>query len=199
MKSLTFLFTLLLILTPQAEVLKYDITGYDRSLHSYKEVCEGLGHKELLLIEVVDALHLDCMGEKVSVKDFCLQNKDKAKGSLLRGYVNQKLNEVTCQYGSSAFVSIACDKRDKYLCAKPKLGCERLNKVYALSHELFEYSFIEKDVDNVLNCMYQRKDISKVEKVTTKILLPYQEKEVIDRDIFAFDKVKKLDREDSTL
>ncbi len=174
------------------EVLKYDITGYDRTLHSYKEVCEKLGHKELLMIDYVDALHLDCMGTKISVKDFCL--KDKQKKNLLRGFVNPRLKEVTCQYGTAAFVSIACDKRDKHLCSKPKQGCEKLNEIYALSHKLFEYSFVEKDVDNVLNCMYQRKDIPEIEKVTTKILLPYQEKEVIDRDIFAYDQVKKESR-----
>ena len=188
--SLAFLFSLL----NHAEVLKYDITGYDRTLHSYKEVCQKMGHKELLLIEVTDALHLDCMGSKVSIKDFCLQNTDKDKGSLLRGFVNQKLQEVTCQYGESAYVSIACDKRDKYLCQKPKESCERLSNVYALSHNLFEYSFIEKDVDDILNCVYQRKEIPGIEKVTTKILLPFQEKPIIDKDIFAHEKVKNRSR-----
>ncbi len=195
MKKWSIIFPLLLSLGTFGEVLKYDITGYDRTLHTYKEVCEKMGHKELLLIEVTDALHLDCMGSKVSVKDFCLQNTLKDKGNLLRGFVNQKLQEVTCQYGSSAYVSIACDKRDKYLCQKPKESCERLANVYALSHELFEYSFIEKDVDDILNCVYQKKDIPGIESVTTKILLPYQEKPIIDKDIFAFDKIKNESNE----
>lgn len=187
-----WIFLAILSMPTFGEVLKYDITGYNRTFHSYKEVCTKLGHKELLLVDYVDALHLDCMGTKVSVKDFCLQeNKGK---NLLRGFVNPRLQEVTCQYGTAAFVSIACDKRDKYLCVKPKEGCERLNKIYALSHKLIEYSFIEKDIDNVLNCMYQRNDMPEVEQVTTKILYPYQEKEVIDRDIFSLNQVKKHKR-----
>lgn len=184
-----WIFLVILSLPVFGKVLKYDITGYKRAYYSYKEVCTKLGLKELLLVDYVDALHLDCMGTKISVKDFCLQEN---KGhNLLRGYVNPRLKEVTCQYGSGAFVSIACDKRDKYLCAKPKEGCERLNKTYALSHKLVEYSLIEKDVDNVLNCMYQQDTLSEIEKVTTKILMPYQEKKVIDRDIFSLNEVKK--------
>jgi len=187
-----WIFLAFLSLPAFAEVLKYDITGYNRTFHTYKEVCTKLGHKELLLVDYVDALHLDCMGTKISVKDFCLQeNKGK---NLLRGFVNRRLKEVTCQYGSAAFVSIACDKRDKHFCTKPKEGCERLNKVYALSHKLIKYSFIEKDVDNVLNCMYQRRDLAEVERVTTKILMPFEEKEVIDKDIFSLNEVKNEKR-----
>lgn len=177
---------IILILTSnlsKAEVLKFDITGYDRTLHTYKEVCRKMGHKELLLVEQIDALHLDCMGHKVNVTQFCSKNKEKT--NLLRGFVNAQLKEVTCQYGQSAFLSVACDKRDKHLCSSPRKGCQILNEIYALEHNLFEYSFIEKDVDDVLNCMFQKKNLPELQKVTEKILLPFQEKEVIDRDLFA--------------
>jgi|GEM_PF-567465 len=167
-----------------AEVLKFDVSGYKRELYSYKLVCEKMGLKHLLMIDVIDPSNLDCMGKKVSIKKFCLQEVGESK--FLRGYINTKLSEVVCEKGNKAFLSIGCDKRDKRYCKAPMDGCMKLGKFFAHSHKLSHHSFVEKDVDNVLNCYFDFPELKKpVEKWS------FKEPEVIDKDIFAFDKVQK--------
>jgi len=185
-----FLFSLLFLFftnAPGAEVLKFDITGYKRELFSYKQVCEKMGHKDLLLVEPKNVMHMDCMGEIVNIKEFCAQVTPKE--DFLRGYINLKMKEVVCTRGKAAFLSIACDKRDKVYCEKPKEGCERLNKVYAAGHELEYHTFIEKDVDNVLNCFFQVAAVEKKKK--PRFIIPGEEETVIEPDLFSRKEIKK--------
>lgn len=149
--------------------------------------------KHLLLVEVLDPLHIDCMGNKVSVKDFCLKKLDDSqKEKFLRGYVNSKLGEVACEMGDEALVSIGCDKRDKNFCKEPAVGCSRLKKIYAHAHEVDYHSFIKKDVDDVLNCYFSLPLHMKAAKVKEVFdPLPFEEKPIIDRDIFEFDRNPK--------
>lgn len=142
------------------------------------------------MVDVLDPIHLDCMGEKVSVKDFCLKKINKEQ--FIRGYINSKLNEVACEMGSEAFLSIGCDKRDKHYCQNPIEGCRKLNKIFAYSHTLNHHSFNEKDVDNVLNCYYSLPVKLKQAKVRELPYPPFEQEPVIDEDLFEFDKVQKI-------
>jgi hypothetical protein len=172
-----------------AEVLKFDISGYKRDLHKYEEVCKEMGIKHLLLVEPIDPLHLDCMGNRISVKKFCLKKLGgEKKERFLRGYINKKLGEVVCEMGDEALVSIGCDKRDKHFCKEPAKGCAKLKKVYAHAHEVDYHSFIKKDVDNVLNCYFSLPIHMKAAKVKEVLdPLPFEEEPIIDKDIFGFD------------
>lgn len=172
-----------------AEVLKFDITGYKRDLYTYKAVCQEMGHKNLLLVEPKNVMHMDCMGEVVNIRSFC--QRVSPKETFLRGYINEKMKEVVCMHGKSAFLSIGCDKRDKVYCESPKEGCLRLNRIYAYSHQLEYHSFIEKDVDNVLNCHFQKKTTKLVKK--PRFVIPGEEPPVIEADLFSGKKVKKSD------
>lgn len=148
-----------------------------------------MGVNHALIIEVRNPLRIDCMGTVISMKDFCLKKLKEENGSrpFLRGYLNSKLGEGVCEYGTGAMVSIGCDKRDKVYCKDPLEGCEKLNKIYANGLLIDHHSFIEKDVDNVLNCYYA-KPLNEPKLELSKVPLPFQEKPVIDNDIFAFDK-----------
>lgn len=185
-----FLFLLFLISSPLfAEVIKFDITGYDRKLYSYKEVCKEMGGKHLLIIDVISPLELDCMGKRVSVKDFCLKKVDPEK--FLRGYVSTKLKEVTCEMGEEALLSLACNKQDRRFCDKPQAGCEQLQKIYAHGHSLDHFSYNEKDVDDILSCYFARPVKLKQAKVK-EVFEPFKEEDpIIDKDLFKFDKVQK--------
>lgn len=189
-------FYALLLTSIQAEVLDFKITGYKRSLHKYKDICKEMGIEHSLLIDVKDPVRLDCMGTTVHMKDFCL--KQPKKGSLLRGYINTKLEEGVCEYGTAAMVSIGCDKRDKKYCADPDAGCRKLKGFYSQELTLDYHSFIEKDVDNVLNCYYS-KPVEEKKVDISNVPLPWQEEKVIDQDIFAFDKTKTKFKEDRPL
>jgi hypothetical protein len=188
-KSLFIFLFILSVPTSFSEVLKFDVSGYKRELFSYKEVCEEMGVKHLVMIEVLDPVHLDCMGKKVNVKNFCLKKVNN--GNFIRGYINSKLSEVACEMGREAFVSIGCDKRDKHFCKNPIKGCEKLNRIFAHSHALNHYSFNEKDVDNVLNCYFSLPVKLKQAKVKEVAYPPFKQEPVIDDDIFEFDKVQK--------
>ncbi|GAB4421345.1 MAG: hypothetical protein OHK0056_32200 [Bacteriovoracaceae bacterium] len=144
---------LLLISSLRAEVLKLDITSREEEYISFKEACEFMGHKHNLLVDYPDLLNLNCMGKNVSIKDFCLK-KYSGERKFLRGYVQPKLKEVVCEFGQQVVLSVACDKRDKKYCEKPILGCEKLREIYAYSLNLYHHSFLEKDVDDVLNCYF---------------------------------------------
>ncbi len=147
-----------------------------------------MGVKHLLLVDVINPIELDCMGKKVSIKDFCLKKVKKDK--FLRGYVNSKFKEVKCEMGDEAVLSLACNKEDRAFCKDPEKGCKKLLKAYAHSHTLNHYSYIEKDVDEVLNCFYSHPDNLKQVKLE-KEYRPYKEEElVIDKDLFKFDKVQ---------
>lgn len=174
-----------------SEVLKFDVTGYKRDIYSYKAVCKEMGHKELLLVAPKNVMHMDCMGKIVNITDFCL--KVGPQKNFLRGYINEKMKEVVCTRGKSAFLSIGCDKRDKVYCEEPLEGCKRLNKVYASSHVLGYHAFIEKDVDNVLNCFFQEPAPKKVAK--PRFVIPGEEPPVIGPDLFGRKNIKKSDIE----
>lgn len=184
-------FLILFFISPSifAEVLKFDITGYNRKLFSYKDVCQEMGAKHLLIIDVISPLELDCMGKRVSVKDFCLKKVNPQK--FLRGYVSTKLKEVTCEMGDEALLSLACNKQDRRFCDKPQAGCEQLQKIYAFGHSLDHFSYNEKDVDDILNCYFSRPIKYKQAKVK-EVYTPFEEEDaIIDNDIFKFDKVQK--------
>ena len=148
-----------------------------------------MGIKHLLLVEPLGPLQLDCMGNKVSIKKFCLKKLDETKRDrFLRGYINKKLGEVVCEMGDEALVSIGCDKRDKHFCKKPAEGCAKLKGVYAHAHEVNYHSFIKKDVDNVLNCYFSLPLHMKAAKVKEVLNpLPFEEEPIIDKDIYEFD------------
>ena len=148
-----------------------------------------MGVNHLLLVEVIDPLHVDCMGNKISVKSFCLKKLEKdQKDKFLRGYINTKLGEVVCEMGNEALVSIGCDKRDKHFCKEPAKGCSKLKNVYAYAHEVDYHSFIKKDVDNVLNCYFSLPLHMKAASIKKdQGFLPFEEEPVIDKDIFKFD------------
>ena len=187
--KLTILLLLLASISTFAEVLKFDVTGHKRELYSYKEVCESMGHRNLLIVEPKNVMHMDCMGSIVNIKEFCLTVSPKK--SFLRGYINKKMNEVVCMRGKAAFLSMGCDKRDKSYCEKPQKGCQKLKQIYAYSHELDYHTLIEKDVDNVLNCYFQLRK----EKVAQKkrFVIPGEEPPVIEPDLFSSKNVKKSD------
>ncbi len=151
---LFFIFSLFLFCT-WSKVSKLEVTGLKKIRASYKEVCQLMEKNHLVLIGAASTWQIDCMGDVVSVFDFC-KRKISQKRIFLRGYVNQKDNEVICETGKTVYLSLACDKRHKGLCVKPLESCRKLNQIYAQELELVHHSLIPKDIDDALNCYYAR-------------------------------------------
>jgi hypothetical protein len=135
-----------------AKVLKFEIFQKKRQLFQYKEACTKMGLKHQLLSGAVNTLTLDCMGKEVRVQDFCLKVLDK-EVNFLRGYINKKMNEIVCEAGKSARLSILCDKKDKKYCKRPKKSCQKFRKTYAYDLKLDHHSVLE----NILNCHYEKR------------------------------------------
>lgn len=121
------LLSLLLQATTQAALLKHEVTSAKRVHYSYRKVCQVMGHRHLLIVEPKNTYQLDCMGSIVDVFDFC-KKQFPGDPELTRGFINSKMQEVTCERGTSVVVGIGCDKRDKSYCIRPKEGCQRLGK-----------------------------------------------------------------------
>lgn len=150
----------------------------------------------MLLVSVKNPAALDCMGKEVRISQFCEEKVEKK--NFLRGYVNTKLEEVTCEYGLKAFLSLGCDKSHKRFCREPEKGCLSLRGVYAKSLELDHHAFVEKDVDDVLNCYYGVPEVEKVKSIS-RPLREWEMEPVIDKDIFEFSKVKNKTPPSSSL
>ena len=135
--------------------------------YSFLEVCQSLGKKHLLIVEAVNTWQIDCMGERVRVASFC--KKRPLPRPFLRAYVDEKAKEVICETGDALYLSIICDKKDKYLCQnqKSEKNCQKLRRVYAQDLELIHHSLIPTTLSlgvakekkkRKLNCYYAKSE-----------------------------------------
>jgi hypothetical protein len=107
--------------------------------------------KNAALINTTNTGELECLSQKFSIVDFCLQKNPLAK-FFTRGYAVEKEKKVYCEDGQSVMVSVSCDARDLHYCLDPKKGCEQLQKIYANRLEVVHYSMLEKN----LNCYFAK-------------------------------------------
>tara|TARA_R110002072_G_scaffold534_3_gene3637 strand:+ start:2083 stop:2601 length:519 start_codon:yes stop_codon:yes gene_type:complete len=156
MKNILLLLLLVFIDGAWAKMLKHQISGRQRSLFSYQQVCRDSGVKHLPLISVASTFELDCMGTTVNVQEFC-QKKFKNDKTFLRGFISKAMEEVVCEKGEALEIALACDKEHLSYCRDPKLGCANLKNIFAFNLEVGLVSLVEKDVDNTLNCIFQTK------------------------------------------
>lgn len=129
-----------------------------------------MGRKHNLIVTAKNTLSLDCMGTIVKIDGFCRKRFPK-DNKYTRGFVNSKMKEVTCEFGSHVFVSIGCDKKDKKFCIRPQVGCRAMKKVFAKNLDVSHVSFVEKDVDNVLNCFFEAKKESEEDLISNPLKL----------------------------
>ncbi|MCP4912517.1 MAG: hypothetical protein GY909_05315 [Oligoflexia bacterium] len=158
-KILISLLFFVLSLGAWAKLLKHQITDRSRSIFTYHQVCMANGVKHLPLVSALNTYELDCMGKTVNVQEFC-QNKFKDDPKLLRGFISKKLKEVVCEKGSMLEVSLSCDKKHLPFCKNPKMGCLNLKNIFAFNHKVEFVSFVKKDVDDQLNCIFQSRSRS---------------------------------------
>lgn len=125
----TFLF-ILFIFEAQAKIVRFDVSQANIKKFSFKDACQVMGHKNLILVEANNNYQLDCMGRTISALDFC-RTKYPEDNKLLRGYVDQKKKEVVCQSGNSAILAMTCDSKHNKYCLSPEKSCERLRNIFA--------------------------------------------------------------------
>jgi len=142
-----------------SKVIDHSVTMKRVEIYTIKEACLALGHTDLLLVDKKDRSHLDCMGTYEKVTSFC-EKKFPNDKTLTRGYIDDTSNQVICERGTNVVVKIACDKRDLPLCKKPKEGCEKIGKIFAIRHEVFRSTLVKFLKGRALNCFFAVKDSS---------------------------------------
>lgn len=158
--------------------LKFSVTRPQYDRFPLKEVCLKAGSGLDLLMSLGDGSgNIDCMGKKVSLREFCLSKmsaaiagKENLKGltniqankvgkmnastrKFLRAYGDKSMGDVVCQSGESAILKIKCRER---LCLDSKLSCIELKKNYAYSLGIVHHSVTGHGDENSLNCYFGR-------------------------------------------
>ena len=155
MNNFYFLFIFLSIFKVNSKVIDFrsDETGYKK--YQIKEVCNAMGLKNSLMVDVINTSHIDCMGRSLKVSLFC-KNLNESNSAYLRGFVDTKDKKVVCQFGKRAYLTLACSSsKGSEFCKDAYIGCKKLKGIYASELEVFHYSFLEDDFNKKeLKCIY---------------------------------------------
>ena len=149
-----FFFSIFMALASQAKVMEFKVSKQIRKNSTYKEVCEGMGFSDNLLIEAKGMVALDCMGRIVKVNDFCAKHTQKGK-SFLRGFIDKDEKKIICQYGNSANLSLSCEtKQTRKYCDSPENSCKKLQAFFAKDLEVTHHSRLFNNEKETLNCYF---------------------------------------------
>lgn len=137
-----------------AKIAEVRVLGEVEESFELKNVCEEMGLKENLMVDIVNAHEIDCMGRKLRVADFCQKKfpklKDQTKTFLTKSYVGLATKRVYCQRADSVLLRLECDGEHRSYCEVPKAGCERLRSVFAAQLPLIEST----KIGTILKCYY---------------------------------------------
>lgn len=140
-----------------AGVVRDDVTVTDKARFSWKHACSRMVSHESPLIEASTGTELDCMGKKIDVGEFC--DKELAQDPyFLRGYVDEKSQEVVCQSGKKVIFKYQCVRfEDKRLCGQtPKKSCEEIRRKLARRLDIVHESFTKNEKGiRELNCYFE--------------------------------------------
>jgi len=106
---------------------------------------------EVTSSQVFESYYLDCMGEKVDVREFC-EKKLKARSiPFLRTL--SKDQKVLCQGGKTASLSLDCVGKYKGLCRDKLKSCKKLQEVYAKGL-ILSFAGVSENENESLNCYF---------------------------------------------
>jgi hypothetical protein len=106
------------------------------------------------------------MGKKVQVADVCLKNKKFKLDPFIRGYIDVKRNQVVCQFGQAALLTLSCEnEKTRSYCRSPKKSCLKLQKKFAGELDLAHHSRLFQGDQEILHCYYKYSKNESVEKI----------------------------------
>ena len=145
---------ILILLALEAKVLEFTPLGLKQTFWSFKEACKKMKY-DSFIVDAVDLRQFNCMGHNMDASDFCQGQQNKNLPPLARGLVDKKKRQIICQWGTSAVLSVSCDKKHNRYCKNKDEGCRNLKRYYALGLESIR-SVISKGEDtSILRCYYQ--------------------------------------------
>ena len=125
-----------------ANVTSELVTGADRKLFSFKEVCDSFGVKDVLLRSKASSTKIDCMGKEFPISRFCekkfsnTSNYTKARFDIVDG-------QVTCHFSDTVILELVCDKKYAKFCKNTKKSCEDLKQEFAYALEVSTSMILE--------------------------------------------------------
>jgi len=148
---------LFIVFNIQAKILRYDVYGSNKYPTSFKEVCESMGKRVPLLVEVIDSRTLSCMGEDVSISKFC-QKKFKGNPEFARPLIDKAGQQVLCQTAKRIVLSYKCGPNSlNAFCRASQAGCKNMKKVFAQNLDMIHHSLIKRDDESRdLNCYFEK-------------------------------------------
>lgn len=161
MPKVFYLFISIFSFSLLAQVISYEVTDRIHGVHTFEEVCQYFGHRHNLLINRASFNSLDCMGEKVTIDEFCLaQASDHPDRLYLRGFIpkvgeQSAEKEVFCVFGQAVSLVFSCEGEGlRNLCADLEAGCLSLRPLYAHQAHLIHHARQFKEESELLQCRF---------------------------------------------
>lgn len=151
MKYLILFFSLSL----HASLTKYDVTDSTKINFNYSEICTHY-NKTASLIESKNSTTLNCMGEDVSIVEFC-EEKFKNDSDYTRAYLDKNNNQVICQKAKRVVLKYKCSRNSvSSFCIDAITGCQQIKKILAHNLDTIHKSLIKRDDGSRdLNCYFE--------------------------------------------
>ncbi|RZF22763.1 MULTISPECIES: hypothetical protein [Halobacteriovorax] len=138
-----------------ANVTSELVTGADRKLFSYTQVCEFFGVKDALLASKESSSKIDCMGKSFEISNFCEKkytgnlNYTKARFDLVDG-------KIACHFSDTVILELVCKGKYSKFCKNTNESCNELKSEFAHSLDL-STSMILEIYPPRLKCFFQSK------------------------------------------
>lgn len=127
-----------------SRLLEYDVVGSDKRFFELKNVCERMGHLHVPIIEISSMNEIDCMGKKVNIIDFCLQDFKKDQ-KFIRGFADKKEKKIICELASRVMLKLECDSKNDMNCMDSEIGCTEYKKTLAYNLKLAQHSLLDQN------------------------------------------------------
>lgn len=131
------------------------VTGADRKLFSYSQVCDFFGVKDALLASKESSTQIDCMGKSFEISRFC-EKKFASKLNYTKARFDLVDGKVACHFSDTVILELTCKEKYAKFCKNKKESCESLKPEFAYSLEL-STSMILEIYPPHLKCFFQSK------------------------------------------
>lgn len=173
------LFYLAILFWPQigqARLLSYEVTSRQHKVFPLKEACKLSGHTNNLLVSADGPFKVNCMGRRLSTREFCrAQHKEqKFERPFLRSYIAGESDPaVFCVLGSAVRLTYSCESPDRReYCEDTKRSCEKLRQQLAEDLPLVYHTRVFDEDDEILHCHYIKELFSGDDEIDDALVIP---------------------------
>lgn len=147
---------LLLTFSTFANITSELVTGADRKIFTYAQVCESFGVRDALLKTKVSSSKIDCMGKEFEISKFC-ESKFKSSTNYTKARFDIVDGQIVCHFSDTVILELVCENEYAKFCKNAKGSCEKLKPNFAHSLEL-STSMILEIYPPRLKCFFQSKN-----------------------------------------